>query len=69
MEKKRELLEFEIILKEKTKWGVVIKNFSNNKINVERSEIIVQFIEYLRENCREDYIKAVKILRQNRSKL
>ena len=64
MEEKRELLEFEIILKEKTNWGVVIKNFSNNKINVERTEIIVQFIEYLRENCREDYIKAVKILKK-----
>ena len=67
MGKKRELLEFEIILKEKTDWGVVIKNFSNNKINVERAEIIVKFLEYLREHYREDYLKAVKIFRQKRS--
>ena len=57
---------FEISIKENTSWGIVHKSFFNSYPKVDRASVIVEVVEYLSENCHEDYVKAVKILREKR---
>jgi len=60
----KETLDFEITIEEKTNWGVIVKNFSNKQIKVDRAAVIVDVIEYLSKNWRKDYLRAVKMLRE-----
>ncbi len=66
MEEEKKILELEITIKEKTSWGLSHKTFSNREIKNNRVAVIVDVIEYLSENYREDYIKAVRILRKKK---
>ena len=60
---------FEISIKENTSWGLTGKKFSNNHPNSDRARVIVEAIEYLSKNCHEDYLKAVKILREKKKSI
>ena len=66
MEEEKRILEFEITVKEQTTWGLNHKTFSNKESKVNRAAVIIEAVEYLRENFHEDYVKAVKKLRRNK---
>ena len=57
---------FVISITENTGWGLTGKTFSDNHPNADRARVIVEVIEYLSKNCHEDYVKAVKILREKK---
>ena len=42
MEEKKQNLEFEITIKERTSWGLITKTFSNTKIKVNTAAAIVK---------------------------
>ncbi len=63
MGEEKQDLEFEITIKERTSWGLIHKTFSNTKIKVDKAQVIIEVIEYISENYRADYIRALKFLR------
>jgi hypothetical protein len=64
MENKEKILQFQILVSEKKSYVEITKAFSMNSSSI--ASVIVDVIEYLKKNYYEDYLEAVKRLREKR---